>query len=882
MHRRDMAVLTLIGAVIACAAAAVAPTFRGAAAVSALRARMVTASPDASGIEVAGTAWPHGAPDATLASKVPTVPLSTGKIRGISVGGRTTQLQVGATGPVEFATLVWRQDDCAHVVFRSGRCPTAPNEVALSVNSAQVLAAKLGSSIVASHLDQPDFGLPTNINNHVPHAARHGVKAGNFALHDKVVGLYDVPSSQTRYWFGQDISGAVLSSGGAQLATVTALVPRETLTSLPLPYRARITVDQAMDWSHATPAQAQSVASALSALQKSTPSYHSVTSQIPSLLSADAKDRGQLNRLIRLAQIQLLLLVGLVLIAILAAGMDRRRAELVIATLQGRRPIATAFSVAAEPVVLLAIGVVPGLAISLPLAMIGAHVWLQPGTPVHLTGSAVLAALAVTAVAAAVTVVIGFIAASRSLNDQLAEDARSAGGRAGSWIDIIAMTLAAAGLVELLVTHTGSSSTPWSLLAPSLCGLAAGLALGRIVPLLLTPLVRATAESRRIGRFLAIRELRRDRAAWRVTAIVALALSLLSFAVTVNRGAATDRGDRAGLIVGAPAVATVLVPPNKTLLSAVDAADPAGKWAMAAELIEPFGSASLRTLAIDTPRLAAVAGWQRQIDGYTPQGIAHILHVPDSIAAQRLPVMTAGNVQGSTYGLSNEQVPLMQIYPTNVLPVLLGEGSLTDLQATIANAPPAPISQLGTTVLTEQVWLGPAAPSDAVAKLHAQGLTVTTVTRRTNVEESLERFAETSGLSGFLAVAILAAALAIALLIGTSVAAVTRQRTETLALTSAGVSGSVVVVGRTAASLLRLTIAGVTALACGIGTAHLSARLVPEASFGAVPKPLLPLPPLPAVIAVVVTLIPALAIEAVVASYAAKRADAATLRTALP
>jgi hypothetical protein len=394
--------------------------------------------------------------------------------------------------------------------------------------------------------------------------------------------------------------------------------------------------------------------------------------------------------------------------------------------------------------------------------------------------------------------------------------------------------------------------------------------------------VKATAESRRIGRFLAIRELRRDRAAWRVTAIVALALSLLSFAVTVNRGAASDRGDRAGLIVGAPRVATVLVPPGKSLLAAVDRADPAGTWAMAAELIEPFGSASLRTLAIDTPRLAAVAGWQRPIDGYTPQGIASILHVSDSVAAQRLPVMTAGNVEGSTYGLSNEQVPQMRIYPTSVLPVLLGEGSLTDLQSTIANAPPAPVAQLGTSVLSEQVWLGSTAPADAMARLRAQGLTVTKVTTRAGVETSLERFAETSGLSGFLAVAILAAVLAIALLIGTSVAAVNRQRTETLALTSAGVSRSSVVAGRTAASLLRLTIAGLTALACGIGTAHLSARLVPEASFGAVPKPLLPLPALPAVIAVVVTLVPALAIEAVVASYAAKRADAATLRSALP
>jgi hypothetical protein len=726
--------------------------------------------------------------------------------------------------------------------------------------------------------------LPTTIDNKEPHVDRRHVKlaSGNFALHLKLVGLYDVPESAAGYWFGTDVSGAVLSTGGAQLVTVTGLVPRQTLTTLPLPYRSQVTVDQVLDWSHATPAQARSVSRALSSLRAHTPSYHEVFTQIPSLLSADAKDHTQLSHLIRLAQIQLLLLVGLVLIAILAAGMDRRRSELVIATLQGRRPVRTAFSVAGEPVVLLALAVIPGLLLSLPLAMIGAHLWLRGGTPVHLTWGAALASLAVAAVAAVVTVVIGFIAASRSLNDQLAEDARSAGGRGGSWIDIIAMTLAAAGLVELLATHTGTSSTPWSLLAPSLCGLAAGLALGRIVPLLLRPLVRATSESLRIGRFLAIRELRRDRAAWRVMAIVALALSLLAFAVTVNRGATSDRGDRAGLIVGAPQVATVLVPPNVSLLNAVDRADPSGSWAMGGEEIEPFGSASLRTLAIDTTRLPAVAGWHRLIDGYTPRGIEGVLHVSNSAARERLPVMTAGNVEGSTYGLNNEQVRLMRVYPTNLLPVLLGEGSLTDLQSTIANARPVPASQLGTSLLTNEVWLGPKAPPDALSRLHQQGLTVTTVTRRSAVAGSLERFAETSGLSGFLAVAILAAVLAIALLIGTSVAAATRQRTETLALTSAGVSRSAVVAGRTAASMLRLAIAGVTALACGIGTAHLSARLIPEASFGAIPRPLLPLPVLPAVIAILITIVPALAVEAVVASYAARRADAATLRTALP
>jgi hypothetical protein len=303
---------------------------------------------------------------------------------------------------------------------------------------------------------------------------------------------------------------------------------------------------------------------------------------------------------------------------------------------------------------------------------------------------------------------------------------------------------------------------------------------------------------------------------------------------------------------------------------------------MAAEMLEPFGSATLRTLAIDTPRLPAVAAWHRRIDGYTPRGIAGILHVAAATARRRLPVLTAGSVQGSTYGLNNVQVPQMFVYATSVLPVLLGDGSLTDLRSTIANAKPIAADQLGTSVLTMQVWLGPAAPADALTRLRAQGLTVLSVTTRTQIAGGLERRAQTSGLAGFLAVAVIAAILAIALLIGTSVAAIGRQRVEMLALATAGVQRRSVVVGRTVAALLRLSVAGVTALVCGIGTAHLAARLIPQASGDAAPIPLLPLPVLPAVIAVIVTLIPALAVEAIVSSYAARRSEAAVLRTALP
>ncbi len=880
LYRRGIALLIVVVAMAACAAAAVAPTYRSAAAISALRARMTGASVDASGVEVAGASWPGDSPDEILEKRVPRLPLSSAVIRGLSVGGTTTQLQVPGKF-VEYAALEWRQDDCAHVTFTSGRCPTGPHEIALPVSAAQVLSATVGGPIVASGLDRPVFGDVTNINDQTVPGNPH-FDASSYELHERIVGFFTVPPSQLTYWFGKNISAPIVSGDGTQVSTVTALVPRATLVGLPPPYRANVTVDQPFDWSHATPAELAGVKSAIASLNANRAENISIFTSIPALLHADAADRVQLDHLVTLAQLQLLLLVGLVLIAILAASMDRRRPELVIATLQGRQPIATAFSIAAEPVLLLLVGVIPGLLVSAPLAVIASHLWLRPGTPVHLTDSSVAAALIVTAISAVVTVVVGFVVASRPLAEQLAEDARSAGGRGGAWIDVIAITLAAAGLIELFSTHSGSSSTPWSLLAPSLTGLAAGLALGRLVPALLRSAVRSTAESRDLARFLAIRELRRDRAAWRVTAMVALALSLLAFAVTVSRGAASDRTDRAGLIVGAPTVATVAVPPGKSLIAAVDAADPNGRWAMAAELLAPLGSEAQRTLAIDTTRLAAVAGWHRRIDGLGPKGVEHLLHVPSGVARLALPLLTAGPVDGSTFGLDNEPLARMQVRQTSVLPELLDQGAMADLSSIIAVAKPIPEARLGTTQLSNQVWLGAKAPANALARLRAQGLIVTGITTRNQVTQVLERSAETAGLSGYLAVAVIAAILAIALLIGTSVAAASRQRTEALALTSAGVSRSTIVRGRTAAASARLGAAAVAALVCGIATAHLSARLIPQTAAGAVPSPLLPLPISPAFIAVTIALIPALVAEIAICSYTAKRTDAASLRAALP
>lgn len=131
--------------------------------------------------------------------------------------------------------------------------------------------------------------------------------------------------------------------------------------------------------------------------------------------------------------------------------------------------------------------------------------------------------------------------------------------------------------------------------------LAAGLALARVVPAALRPLVARTDGTLHLSVFLLVRELRRDAQAWRVAAVVAV--TLLALAVPIEHGAASDRTDRVGLFVGGDRVLSVRTAAGVGLPGVVSELDPTGRWAMAAEEIAPFGGPELRTLAVDAPRL---------------------------------------------------------------------------------------------------------------------------------------------------------------------------------------------------------------------------------------------------------------------------------------
>jgi hypothetical protein len=667
---------------------------------------------------------------------------------------------------------------------------------------------------------------------------------------------------------------------------------------------------------------------------------------------------------------------------VLLIGTASRRTEVVAASLQGRHPLRVAAGIVVEPVLLTVAGCAAGLVIAPGAVRLAAGHWLRAGTPVPvlpLTG--VERALAVAATGIVAAAVVAVRAAYRAMRQATGRESRSG----VAWWELVALMAALGGLVELMTAGgVRSHSTPWALLAPAMCGLAAALLVARTVPPLLQPLVHRTRHQRRVWVYLLVRELRRDAVAWRLTAVVAMAVSLLSFAVAVDRGAVADRRDRAGLTVGADRVVTVANASPTALADTVDRVDPAGRWAMAAVQIEPFGSASERVLAVQPTRLPAVAAWSRPVAGMSAGSLARALQpspaapfrfdrsqltlpvavgaatrrptsltltvaLPSGVRRQVTgPALRPGNrsatwqtpecvtgggcrLLGLTVAHPTRKQPLNLTiggigrgpwsgdnlntryaggrwhvsdtpdrallgaetlvraeYPKPIpviatsrspyvvgldsrfppvrvaavgaaLPRLLGAGSLADLSyLELANSG----ADRGTTQLESQVWLGAKAPADAVHRLQAAGLTVTSVDRSATTYAELGGLDPALALDAYLAVAALAVLLALALLCGYGAVAARRRRAEFIALATAGASRMSLGCGWFAAAVVRLAFAVGAGFAAGLTVAHLAAPGVPLAAPGTVPAPQLAIPALPAVIAAAATLVPLLIVEA--------------------
>ena len=164
----------------------------------------------------------------------------------------------------------------------------------------------------------------------------------------------------------------------------------------------------------------------------------------------------------------------------------------------------------------------------------------------------------------------------------------------------------------MLISRTHGSATDKStitLLAPGLLVLAVAVIGVRLVPLVCRWLAKSTRASRRVGTFLASRQVSRRPVGLRLCAFLAVAIGLATFAVAGESIASTNRTARAAAEVGASKIASVQFNTGLDPVAATRRADPGGTWAMAAATWLPDGGDSVvgTLLAVDSSRLGAVA-----------------------------------------------------------------------------------------------------------------------------------------------------------------------------------------------------------------------------------------------------------------------------------
>ncbi|MGN6744386.1 MAG: FtsX-like permease family protein [Amnibacterium sp.] len=584
--RRRLYAATILAAMLTVAAAALGPIFARAAAESTLRDVLLQADAQATGLHLAAVS-DNGSPVTPLADfdTLSTQAPKPGSIRGYptawSVLRYGDEVVVSAAAGKQPTGLVWRTDACRHMTISAGRCPTAAGETMISART--VTAGGPGWRLGAS------------------------VRTAAGPL--KVVGVYRPRDLEDPYWFGVNYFQAGITPKG-DLAVDSLFVAHPTMERLPPGAEVTAAIDYPLDASHIRLADVPRLRAAVAHLRTQDGPISSIvlSTDPPDVLASAAHQQQLVDTGTVLVTLQLTALGWLVLFLILADLAEARGAEIALAKLRGQSRSAVVRFGLAEPLVVLLAALPLGLVLGgLAALAIGAAV-LLPGTPVVPTWSAIGTALLAFAGALAGSVVAGVRVLRRPVVEQWRRTAPRRTPVAVVVVELLVAAAAIAGLVRLR-TETGADGGTAALLAPALLVIAVALVGVRVMPLVVRLALPPTRSSRRIGLFLATRQVARRPAATRLATLMAVAVGLAAFAVGGESAAALNRTARADGELGASRVVSVGYDGETDPVSAVRAADPDGRWAMAAATWLPDGGDTVvgTVLGVDTPRLPRVA-----------------------------------------------------------------------------------------------------------------------------------------------------------------------------------------------------------------------------------------------------------------------------------
>ncbi|SIN41520.1 FtsX-like permease family protein [Micromonospora cremea] len=581
--RRAQALAVLLLAVLASAAAAAAPSYVAAAARALASNELSAADPDELRLRLVDPTEYPGMPGD------PTKSVFGARVERLAPAGFVVVLgaQSGgvATGPAGRVTsnLIFRAGVCERVVV-AGACPR-------STSNGQL----------------PEVLVSTNTATHL------GVAAGGEFTFDavpvRVAGVYRPLDPTDPFWLG----GEFLRPPAPGLASTSAVGSAEdaifSAESAPLAddqailYRS--TADLFVTEQVLSTRSAQDLHAAVATVTRdgSREGFGAGTA-LPRLLDRITLQREQLAAGVTLGAGLLVLLCWLVLFVAVSSAADERRPEqglLLLRGVQRRRLWALAIGEHAVPVlVAIPLGCLGGLAAAKLLA---AHT-LPARADVTLEATAIGYA----AVGAAGALAAVLLAQARTVSAPVVDLLRRVPARMRGWRatvgDIVAVSVAVAAVVQL---RSGGSPSGLALLAPVFGALAAGVLLARVAMIAGAVVGAALLTRGRTVIGLALVQVARQPRFRPLIALLTVVVAMLAFTAATSEVASAAYTDRATVEVGAPRVVGVDALSHRHLLESVRAADPEGRFAMAAAVKEVATGAGTPVLAVDSDRLATVA-----------------------------------------------------------------------------------------------------------------------------------------------------------------------------------------------------------------------------------------------------------------------------------
>ncbi len=592
--RRGQAVIVALVAMLACAAAAVAPLYAVRAVQQVGVAAVAGAPVEERLVSVTWSAWGDTGqrPTAAAAMDEARRQFKPSAFTPIDGGLASARLRRAAPGnAVAEVDVAQREGVCTHLVL-TGSCPAAAGEVVVPASLAQQLSLAVGDRME----------LVEGTKKPVP---------------ARLVGVYQVIDPSDAYWGDGDLVGTGPDDGSSD--RTTAFTVRATLRSWE---RATFTYDLvAKPGAFDTTDVGQLAAKLDSDLGRlRTQGYTATTNGLEDMLDRITRDRRNVTLGVGVGVIVLLLLTWFALAVVVKEAAVQAREDVGWWRLHGAPSGRGWVLVLGQSLVPLAAGAVAGAAVGLGLwQLLGGAI---EGGSDRLALSLSLALVGLVFAGGCVAVVVAQVG---TLLTPVRDLLRRIPVRRTRWrrplVDVVLVGLSVYGIVQALVVGGRVEGLP--LLAPGLAALALALVAAWAVPPAATWLATHARYSGRPALVLIAALMARRPETYRLFALVVVAIALVTTAFVGLDTASRTQQERAALEVGADRVITVDAKDAAQLQAVVRRVDPDGTKAMAV-VDQPGLGGEASMLAVDSDRLAVVAGW-REAYGGTADEVADAL-----------------------------------------------------------------------------------------------------------------------------------------------------------------------------------------------------------------------------------------------------------------